>query len=108
MHRKWFMRWRCSARKLIWELDFLFSCCQRIVRDVQRVLLYFGFDYAVQRFDRIGYFLLVSGSPNSLISIRAAMVSLRLESAGSGLFFMPFKDVRMRRDDLVYPNARAC
>ena len=42
-------------------LDFLFSRCQRIVRDVQRALLYFGFDYAVQRFDRIGYFLLVSG-----------------------------------------------
>ena len=27
--------------------DFLFSRCQRIVGDVQRVLLYFGFDYAV-------------------------------------------------------------
>ena len=42
-------------------LDFLFSRCQRIVRDVQRALLYFGFEYAVQRFDRIGYFLLVGG-----------------------------------------------
>ena len=42
-------------------LDFLFSRGQRIVRDVQRALRYFGFDYAVQRFDRIGYFLLVSG-----------------------------------------------
>ena len=42
-------------------LDFLFSRCQRIVRDVQRALLYFGFDYAVQRCDRVGYFLLVSG-----------------------------------------------
>src|SRR5882757_8020104 len=30
-----------------------------------------------------------TGSPSSLISIRAAMVSLRLESAGSGLLFMP-------------------
>jgi hypothetical protein len=28
---------------------------------VQRALLYFGFNYAVQRFDRVGYFLLVSG-----------------------------------------------
>ncbi len=42
-------------------LDFLFRRCQRIVRDVQRALLYFRLDYAVQRFDRIGYFLLVSG-----------------------------------------------
>ena len=70
-------------------LDFLFSRCQRIVRDVQRTLLYFAFDYAVQRYDRIGYLLWRTGSPSSLISIRAAMVSLRLESAGSGLFFMP-------------------
>jgi hypothetical protein len=42
-------------------LDFLFSRCQRIVRDVQRTLLYFGFDYAVQRYDRIGYLLLADG-----------------------------------------------
>jgi hypothetical protein len=28
---------------------------------VQSALLYFGFNYAVQRFNRIGYFLLVSG-----------------------------------------------
>jgi len=41
--------------------DFLFSRCQRIVRDVQRALLYFGFNYAIQRFDSIDYFLLVSG-----------------------------------------------
>src|SRR5215468_5868406 len=42
-------------------LDFLFSRHQGIVRDVQRAFRYFGFDYALQRFDRIGYFLLVSG-----------------------------------------------
>ena len=42
-------------------LNFLFSSCQRIVRDVQRALLYFGFDYTFQRCDRVGYFLLVSG-----------------------------------------------
>ena len=42
-------------------LDFLFSRCQRIVRDVQRALRYFGVDYAILRFDRIGYFLLVGG-----------------------------------------------
>jgi hypothetical protein len=42
-------------------LDFLFRRCQRIVRDVQRAFFYFGFDYAVQRFNRIRYFLLVSG-----------------------------------------------
>jgi hypothetical protein len=42
-------------------LDFLFSRCQRVVRDVQRALLYFGFEYAVQRVDCISYFLLVSG-----------------------------------------------
>ena len=41
-------------------LNFLLSRCQRIVRDVQRALLDFGFDYAVQRCDRVGYFLLVS------------------------------------------------
>ena len=42
-------------------LDFLFSRCQRIVRDMKRALLYFGFDYAVQRFDRIGYLFLADG-----------------------------------------------
>ena len=42
-------------------LDFLFSRGQRIVGNVQRALCYFGFDYAVQGFDRIGYFLLVGG-----------------------------------------------
>jgi hypothetical protein len=42
-------------------LDFPFSRAQRIVRNVQRAFGYFGFDYAVQGFDRIGYFLLVSG-----------------------------------------------
>ena len=42
-------------------LDFLFGRCQRIVRDVQRAFLYFGFDYAVQCFDRIGYLLLADG-----------------------------------------------
>ena len=47
-------------------LDFLFSRCQRVVRDVQRALLYFAFDYAVQRCDRVGYFLLVSGISQSL------------------------------------------
>ena len=31
------------------------------------------------------------------------MVSLRLESAESVLFFMPFKHVRARRDEFVYP-----
>lgn len=40
-------------------LDFLFTRRQRIVRGVQRALFYFDFDYALQRFDRIGYFLLV-------------------------------------------------
>lgn len=29
------------------SLDFLFSRCQRIVPDVKRAVLYFGFDYAV-------------------------------------------------------------
>jgi hypothetical protein len=38
-------------------LDFLFSHCQRIVRGVERAFLYFGFDYAVQRFDGIAYLL---------------------------------------------------
>jgi hypothetical protein len=42
-------------------LDFLFSRCQWIVRNVKRVLLYFGLDYAVQRFDRIDYLLLADG-----------------------------------------------
>ena len=87
-------------------LDFLFDRCQRIVRDVHRAVLYFGFDHAVQRFDRIGYLLWRTGSPNCLISIRAATVSLRLKSAGSRLFFIP-QDVRVRRDDFVYLNARA-
>ena len=41
-------------------LDFLFSRCQRVVRDVQRGLLYFGFDHAFHRSDRIRYFLLLS------------------------------------------------
>jgi hypothetical protein len=51
----------CGSRGVNRLLDFLFSRGQRIVRDVQRALRYFGFDYAVQGFDRIGYFLLVSG-----------------------------------------------
>ena len=38
-------------------LDFLFSRCQGIVRNVHRAFLYFGFDYALQGFDRIGHFL---------------------------------------------------
>jgi hypothetical protein len=42
-------------------LDFLFSRCQRIIRDVQRLLLYFDFDYSTQSFDRIGDFLLARG-----------------------------------------------
>ena len=42
-------------------LDSLFTRRQRIVRDVQRALFYFGFDHAVQRFDGIGYFLLTTG-----------------------------------------------
>jgi hypothetical protein len=42
-------------------LDFLFTRRQRVVRDVQRALLYFGFGYAVQRFDGVGYFLLTTG-----------------------------------------------
>ena len=47
MHRKWFMRWKCFSQKTDLGTDFLFSRCQRIVRDVQRALLYFRFDYAV-------------------------------------------------------------
>jgi hypothetical protein len=64
----WMRAFRICGRSLVRGpggansfLDFLFSRGQRIVRDVQRALRYFGFDYAVQRFDRIGYFLLVSG-----------------------------------------------
>jgi len=60
----------------------------------------FGFDYAVQRLDRIDHFLLLSGICS--ISIRAAIVSLRLESAESVVFFMFFKEVCARRDDFVY------
>ena len=40
-------------------LDFLLGRCEGIVRDVQGALLDFGFDYAVQRFDGISYFLSV-------------------------------------------------
>src|SRR4029077_1753397 len=69
-------------------LDFLFTRGQRIVRDVQRVVLYFGFDYAVERFDRIGYFLLLSGISQILDFNSSGHGFLRLESAGSGLFFM--------------------
>jgi len=35
-------------------LDFLFTGGQRIVRDVQRAVLYLGFDHAVQSYDRVG------------------------------------------------------
>ncbi len=52
-------------------LDFLFSRCQRIVRDVQRALFYFGFDCAVQRFDRIGYFLL-AGDISELLDFNSS------------------------------------
>jgi len=36
--------------------DFLFTRGQRIVRNVQRAALYFGFDYAVERFYRLSPF----------------------------------------------------
>jgi hypothetical protein len=69
-------------------LDFLFSRRQRIERHVQRTFRDFDFDYTVHRFDGVGYFLLAGGSPSSLISIRAAIVSLRLASAWSCLSFI--------------------
>ncbi len=84
-------------------LDFLFSRCQGIVREVQRALLDFGFDYAIQRFDRIGYFLLVSGisqflyfnsSSHGFAETRIGLVRFVLHT---------FLDVRARRDDSVYP-----
>jgi hypothetical protein len=89
-------------------LDFLFSRCQRIVRDVQRALLDFGFDYAVHRFDCVGYFLLVSGicqflyfdsSSHRFAETRIGLVRLVLH--------VPLKDVRVRRDDSVYPATLA-
>jgi len=48
----------CGADSL---LDFLFGRRQWIVRDVKNAFFYFGFDYAVQRLERIGHFLLPSG-----------------------------------------------
>jgi len=69
-------------------LDFLLSGSQRIVRDVERAFCYFDFNYAIQTFDSAAYFLLASRSPSSLISIRAAIVSLKLESAWSVSFFI--------------------
>ena len=42
-------------------LDFLFSRGEWIVRHVQRFVLDFGFDYAVQSQDRIGYFSFAGG-----------------------------------------------
>ena len=84
-------------------LDFLFGRCQRIVRDVERAFFYFGFDYAIQPFDRIGYSLLVSGifdivdfnsSCHGFAQTRIGWVSFVLHA---------FKHVRARRDDFVYP-----
>jgi len=69
---------------------------------VQRALLYFGFDYAVQRCNRIRYFLLVSGiskfldfksSGHRFAETRIGLVSFVLHLS---------LDVRVRRDDLVY------
>ena len=51
-------------------LNFLLSRCQGIVRDVQRAFLYFVFDYAVQRCDRVGYFLLVGRISQKLLGAR--------------------------------------
>jgi hypothetical protein len=73
---------------------------------VQRAVLYFGFDYAVQRFDRIAYLLLAdwiielfnhNSSDHGFAQTRIGRVSL---------FFMAY-DVRARGDDFVYPDARA-
>jgi len=69
-------------------LDLFFSRRQGVIRDVQRTVFNFGFDYAVQPFNGIGYFLWRAGSPSSLISIRASMVSLKPEWALSGCSFM--------------------
>jgi hypothetical protein len=42
-------------------LDFLFSRSEQIVRDVQRAVLDFGFNHAVQSQDRVGYFSFAGG-----------------------------------------------
>ena len=95
-----FDRGPCGADSL---LDFLFGRCQWIVRDVQRALLYFGFEYPVQRIDGIRYFLLESGvskfldfnsSGHGFAQTRIGCVSFVLHA---------FKHVRARRDDFVYP-----
>jgi hypothetical protein len=86
--------------------DFLFSRCQRIVRDVQRALRYFGFDYAVQRFDRIGYFLLVSGI-SQLLDFNSSGHGFAQTRIGWVSFVLHvFKDVRVKRHDFVYPATR--
>ena len=41
-------------------LDFLRGRCQRIVRDVQRIFLDSRLDYAIHRYDCVGYLLLES------------------------------------------------
>ena len=80
----------CGSRGANRLLDFLFSRGQRIVRDVQRALRYFGFDYAVQGFDRFGYFLLVSGISQFLDFNSSGHGFVETRSGCVGLVFHTF------------------
>src|SRR5262249_45419875 len=71
-------------------LDLFFSRRQGVIRDVQRTVFNFGFDYAVQPFNGIGYFLWGGGSPGSFISFRASLFSLKPDWALSVFFFIFF------------------
>ncbi len=97
----------CSPGRTDSLLDFLFTRGQRIVRDVQRAVLYFGFDYAVQRFDRISYFLLVTGI-SQLLDFNSSGHGFAQTRIGWLRFVLHTLSVRVRRGDFVYPNARAC
>ena len=70
---------------------------------MQRAFLYFGFDYAVQRFDRIGYFLLVSGISQFLDFNSSGHGFAQTRIGWIRFVLHAFKDVRVRRDDFVYP-----
>jgi hypothetical protein len=70
---------------------------------VQRAFLYFGFDYAVQRVDRIRNFLFVSGISQFLDFNSSGHGFAQTRIGWVSFVLHVFKDVRVKRDDFVYP-----
>src|SRR5215211_1224408 len=85
-------------------LDVPFTRGQRVVRDVQRVVLDFHFNHAFERCDRVGQLLLTSGI-SELLKLNPRGHSFTQARIGTVTFFIHiFKSVRATSDGLVYPR----